>query len=156
MTLCIKHHGITHFSMVNFMFCEFFLNKSKVDTVDQVEEVKVVREPLPDSGGGHRPTPDTSRGHDTNFSPVTLSGVTGTFQLKHLRTSEQSCDPERVTGAFQLKHLRTSKQSCGGGSQRLPLGTTVSSCDGRASVALQVGPQAPREQEPHPTSPDVL
>ena len=32
--------------MVNFMFCEFFLNKSKVDTVDQVEEVKVVREPL--------------------------------------------------------------------------------------------------------------
>lgn len=38
--------------MVNFMFCEFFLNKSKVDTVDQVEEVKVVREPLPDSGGG--------------------------------------------------------------------------------------------------------
>lgn len=43
--------------MVNFMFCEFFLNKSKVDTVDQVEEVEVVREPLPDSGGGHRPTP---------------------------------------------------------------------------------------------------
>lgn len=37
--------------MVNFMFCEFFLNKSKVDTVDQVEEVEVVREPLPDSGG---------------------------------------------------------------------------------------------------------
>lgn len=142
--------------MVNFMFCEFFLNKSKVDTVDQVEEVKVVREPLPDSGGVTVPPPDTSRGHDTNFSPGTLSGVTGTFQLKHLRTSEQSCDPERVTGAFQLKHLRTSKQSCGGGSRSLPLGTTVSSCDGGASVALQVGPQAPREQEPHPTSPDVL
>lgn len=45
--------------MVNFMFCEFFLNKSKVDTVDQVEEVKVVREPLPDSGGGVTVPPPT-------------------------------------------------------------------------------------------------
>lgn len=45
--------------MVNFMFCEFFLNKSKVDTVDQVEEVEVVREPLPDSGGGSPSHPPT-------------------------------------------------------------------------------------------------
>lgn len=29
LTLCIKHHGITHLNMVHFLFCEFFLNKSR-------------------------------------------------------------------------------------------------------------------------------
>lgn len=47
--------------------------------MDQVEEVKVVREPLPGSGAGGATVPplDTSHGHDTEVSPGTLSGVTG-------------------------------------------------------------------------------
>ena len=98
--------------------------------MEQIEEVKWSGSPSQARGGGHRPTPDSGRGQATDFSPATPSG-----------------------GTSRLERLRTREQSCGGGSRRLPLGTAVSSCDGAASVALLVGLQAPREQEPRPASP---